>query len=499
MKIPTASSGLSFGRPASRTCGFVALAAAVVLVMCQTALSDTIRKKNGTILRGRIISENDTYVVFEWTQFGKCIVKVPRKEIVAIARGKYDPKSSVPPKPKTDPKTDPKIGPDKDPAAPQGKVLRFCHIPITGEIGIDVTADDFEAIVRNVLAYRIEVLVLHFDTPGGSAAHTEKMLAKMGRLKGVRTIALVKRALSTAAVLAMTCGEIYMLADGRVGQVVRFKGEAEPKTGDFSSAVRAAFRTAVQGAKHSPLLLKGMMDAGVELSIVTTGNKPQVVESNGEKVLGEKVIKPKGRVLTLTGKEAVDCGLSRGVVNGINDLTRTFDAKRPLFHAWQTGHTFMKNKAAANRLAFRQAKYLKSIAPQLAALDKEYKALDTEARGLIAERNKLKRKYDSDSDRIEDDYNRRVRRADEQYRREYPSALMIESSPTLAARMAHDARRNRKTRIEDAEDDRNRAYRRINPRYDNAVKSSDSLYRRLDEQARQVRAKKKKLLAAGPK
>ena len=103
MRIPAANSGLALGRPAGRTCRYVALAGAVVLVLCQAAMSDTIRKRNGTILRGRIVSENETQVVFEWTQFGACIVKVPRKDIVAITRGKYDPNSPAPVKPKTDP------------------------------------------------------------------------------------------------------------------------------------------------------------------------------------------------------------------------------------------------------------------------------------------------------------------------------------------------------------------------------------------------------------
>ena len=494
VRVPIAPRVVSPVLSTGRACRLAALAA-VVLVLCQVAAADTIRKRSGTILRGRIISETDTYVIFEWTQFGACTVKVPRKDILTITKGTYDPKRPVDPEPKTPGKTDP----GKDPPAPKGKVLRFCHIPINGEIGIDVTADDFEAVVRNVLLYRIDVLVLHFDTPGGSAAETEKILAKMGRLKGVRTIALVKRALSTGAVLAMACPEIYMVVNGRIGDVTRFKGEAEPEKGAFSSAQRAAFRTTVQVAKHSALLLKGMMDAEVQLAITTTGNKPTVLETAGEKVLGEKVIKAKGRTLALTGPEAVDCGLARAVVNGINDVTKTFDPTRLLFHAWKGGHTFMKNKVANNRLAFRQAKYLKSIAPQLAVLDKEYKALDDEARGIIAERNSLKRKYEDESNRIADEYRRSVRRAEERYVRDYPTPLMRESSPSLFARQAHDARRIRDARIDDAINDRDRAYRRVDGRYKDAFKTFDSRYRRLDNEARQVLAKKKKLLAAGPK
>lgn len=504
MRITSVTTDPGFGLRSGRLWGLAALAAAGVLVMCQAASSDTLRKKNGTVLRGRIISESKTHVKFEWTQFGTCVVKVPRKDIIEITRGTYvPPKPTVTLKPKDpgkDPRKDPAgKDPAKDPGATSGKVLRFCIVPITGEIGIDLKADDFEAVVRNVLAYRVEVLVLYFDTPGGSVAETEKILAKMAKLKGVRTVALVKRALSGSAVLAMACPEIYMLPDGRIGDVTRFKGEAEPKSGEFSAAIRAAFRTVVQVAKHSPLLLKGMMDANVGLSVTTVGGKPQIIETDGEKVLGEKVVKAKGRVLTLTGPEAVDCGLARGVVAGIKDITKTFDPKRSQYHAWQGGYSFMRNKIARNRLAFRQAKYLQSIAPQLAVLDKEYKQLDNEAKELIAERNRLKRQYKKESDRVDEEYRRSIRRAEEQFRRELPNAIWATQSPDLYYRQLHDARRNRDRRIDDAEDDRTRGYRRVDARYKDVFREIDTRYRRLNQEARQIRAKRKKLIDAGPK
>ena len=212
-----------------------------------------------------------------------------------------------------------------------------------------------------------------------------------------------------------------------------------------------------------------------------------------------KVIKTKGSVLTLTGQEAVDCGLARGVVAGIRDVTKTLDPKRSQYHAWQTGYTFMRNKIARNRLAFRQAKYLQSIAPQLAALDKEYKALNYEAKDLIAERNRLKRQYESERGRVADEYRRRIRRAEEQFLRDLPNAIWATRSPDLYYRQLHDARRNRARRIEDAEDDLARSSRRVDARYKDVFREIDTRYRRLDQEARQVRAKRKKLIDAGPK
>jgi len=461
-----------------------------LLAACQLAPADTVRKKNGTVMQGRIISENEKEVVFEWTQFGACIVKIPREQIIELTRGTYDPKKPVVPKPTPG-------GGTKGPP-PSAKVLRYCHIPITGEIGIELKAKDFETIVRNVAAYRAEVLVLYFDSAGGSADETRQILAKMSRLKGVRCVALVKRAVSTAAVLAMACPEIYMLEGGTIGDVTPCKSASikHDSGTEFSSAIRAAFRTVVQISKHSPLLLDGMMTASVELSIKNTGaGRPVVVEGLG----GGKALKKAGRVLTLTGQEAVDCGLAISLAKGIEKIKKDIDPDRSWYQAWQGGQALLKNAGAKNRLAFRREQYLKSIAPELATLEDELGKIIDEAKGLVSTRNRLKARYDAENDRVEDEYDREVRRARDIYDRERPSHRMAQDDPQRYNRLQRDAYRRYANRVDDAEDDRDAAYRRLDSRYRAAFNEIDDRYRRLDGQARTLRSKKKRLLAAGPK
>lgn len=463
------------------------LCVAVVLALGQLAGGDTIRKKNGVILRGRILSEDQTHVEFEWTQFGTCVVKVARTDILDITRGKYDP-PPVRPKPK------PKPGPNAGGAKP-AKVLRYCYIPIVGEIGVEIKADDFETVVKNALLYRAEVLILMFDSPGGSLQDTHRILAKMGRLKGIRVVALVTRAHSTAAVLAMACPDIFMPPNGTIGDITPFKGGPPNKAaGEFSSADLAAFRTVAQVAKHSPLLLEGMINAEIELSVTTAGGKGVVVKGAGGKVL-----KKKGRTLTLTGTEALACGLVRGAATTVDEVRKVIDPTRQWYRAWPGGQAFMKKRAARNRLVLLREKYLKSIAPQLASLDKQLAVMTDAARTLESERGRLKRKYDSESDRIEEEYKRQVRRAEDEFIRRMPSYLMRNASPTLYARMAHDALRDRARRIDDAQDDRNSARRRLETRFGGDFRDIDARYKRLDRAARLVRIKKKKLLDAGPK
>ena len=483
MRVPTAG---------GKTWCVAAVCAAVVLGACLPAQGDTVRKRNGTILQGRILSETEKEVVFEWTQFGACIVKIPREQILDITRGKYDPKKPVAPKPS------PGDGSGAKDPPPSAKILRYCQIPITGEIGIELKAADFEVIVRNVEAYRAEVLVLVFDSPGGSADETRQILAKMARLKGVRCVALVKRALSTAAVLAMACPEVYMLEGGTIGDVTPCKtASVTHDTGsEFPSAVRAAFRTVVQISKHSPLLLDGMMTASVELSVKNSAvGSPVVVEGLG----GGKVLKKKGRVLTLTGQEAVDCGLAVGLAKDVETIKKGVDPDRSWYRAWQGGQTLIATSGAKGRLAFRREQYLKSIGPELAKLDDELGKIVDEAKGLVSSRNRLKAKYDAENNRISDDYDREVRRARDIYDRERPSSRMASDDPNRYQRLQHDAYRRYANRVDDAEDDRDAGYRRLNSRYRSAFNEIDDRYRRLDSQARTIRSKKKRLLAAGPK
>ena len=487
MRNPSPDSAPPAGRYGRTPARLALLCAAAVLTLGQWAAADTVRKRNGTVLQGRILSENEVHVVFEWTEFGACVVKIPRKDIIAITRGTYEP-PPVAPTPK--PKPDPPAGGDVKPPG----ILRYCYIPLTGEIGVEVKAEDFEVVVRNVLDYRAEVLVLLFDSPGGSPQETQRILAKMARLKGIRVVALVSRAHSTAAVLAMACPEIFMPANGTIGNVTPYAGRSGKKTSTFSSADLAAFRTVVQVAKHSPLLLEGMINAESELSVTTTGGRPVVVKGTGGKVL-----KKKGAVLTLTGTEAAACGLARGLAAGIDDVAKVLDAKRSWYHAWAGGQTLMKNRAAKNRLTLLRKEYVASIAPELAALDEKLKSMTETATSLVAERTRLKHKYDSEAVRIIDEYKRQVRRAEDEYWRRLPRPAMRDASPSLYYRQLHDARRDRDRRIDDAEDDRDAAYRRLDSRYKDEFAEIDGRYKRLDQQARQVRAGKKKLLDAGPK
>jgi len=472
-----------------------ALGVVAILVLGQLALADTLKKKNGTVLQGRIISETEAQVVFEWTQFGKCIVTVPRGDIVELVKGEYDASLTSVPKPKPTTGTGDDKGADKPKKPtdkPAGKVLRFCYIPVVGEIGVEVNAADFDTVVRNVRTYQAETLVLYIDSPGGSTSEAQSILAKLATLKGIKLVALVKRAHSTAAAIALACPEIYVTDDATIGDVTPFQGRKATKPAAFPSAAAAAFRMAAQNAKHSPLILKGMMNKDVELSIPP--GKTAVVQGAGGKSLTKK-----GGVMTLTSAEAVQCGLARKTAANLEALKKTLGADRSWYMAWAGGSAFMKSRAVKNRLAFRQAEYRESIAPQLTALDSQLKNMEDEAGRILAESKRLKNAYTDERQDILKDYDRRIRNAEEQYYRDLPDSRLKVSAPDYYYRESRDARRDRDRRFDDAQDERDRSLRKLDTKYKGQFDEVDTRYKRLDQDARKVRASKKKLLDAGPK
>ena len=85
----------------------------------------------------------------------------------------------------------------------------------------------------------------------------------------------------------------------------------------MQSIWRATCRAAAEQGGHEPLLAEAMVDRDVELHLVGEGGTVRVVRGPGPEVLTQK-----GKLLTLTAKEAVGCGLARAVADDADALGR---------------------------------------------------------------------------------------------------------------------------------------------------------------------------------
>lgn len=137
-------------------------------------------------------------------------------------------------------------------------------------------------------------IIFEFNTPGGRLDSAEKILNMLRDLK-VPTYSLVNPdAISAGAIIAMGTDHIYMTPGSRIGDAMPIMlsplGNVEPMPESIEeksvSYVSAMIRAAAQHKGHDPELAEAM------------------VRRDAEYKIGDEVISKKGRLLTLTNRDA---------------------------------------------------------------------------------------------------------------------------------------------------------------------------------------------------
>ncbi len=323
------------------------------------------------------------------------LIVVPKERIKSIVRGR----TTFSKRPSTHSATKP----ETHSAGPAYYVL-----PIAGEIGVEVKAQYLEKALE-LTRGRPHILVLYIDSLGGSVSEMEKIISVLAKAKSARPVAYVRRALSAAAVIAIACPEICMSPEASIGSAVPFKigTDGKPKAVDekLKSAIRAQFRIAAELGEHSPLIVEGMMDLNLELAVRTKDGKVEVARGRDGKIL-----KRRGEILTLTGKEAVACGLAKGIAAEPADAYRALGLKqwhRAVWGGWlQMTIAAKKARRAEVQLARQQRReeYMKKIAPQVAKIDSALSKIRGNAKVASITRSTLARHYDADVDAVEEEY-----------------------------------------------------------------------------------------------
>jgi membrane-bound serine protease (ClpP class) len=185
----------------------------------------------------------------------------------------------------------------------------YVVIPVHGAIGDDVTADALRAGLAEARLAKPQYVILEIDSPGGSIGQMMEMLDLLNKAASdLKIIAYVKRAYSAAAVIAMSCSQVYMQPGATIGATVPFRmTDSGPADVDakFRSVVEAQMRSANHRGGHADLLIRGMSEIDLELYLTVDDGKPTLRTSGPG-----KIVKSKGRILTLTTDEAVACGLA---------------------------------------------------------------------------------------------------------------------------------------------------------------------------------------------
>lgn len=194
-------------------------------------------------------------------------------------------------------------------------------------------------VIEEKKNYKGEIyLIIEFDTPGGALAATFNIVKLFDKVAddGIITIAYINtQALSAGAIISLSCKKLYMVSGSNIGSAAPILispfglvelGEYKEK---IVSAIRSLMTSRAQKYGRPPLLLQKMVDESFDIYKVTFENgeisymkdyEIANAEQQGKYVKEKILVRPKGELLNLTDKEAVEFGIAQGIVKSIEDI-----------------------------------------------------------------------------------------------------------------------------------------------------------------------------------
>ncbi len=300
-------------------------AATLALLAVPTTRADLIVKKDGSVMEGNILAR-DSHGLSVKTDEGKPAIQVPAdvvsRVIVIDDKGAETAEAGGMAAPAKRP--DAKWQVPKEPAGPPIPVglhgNTYYVIPLHGVVGETYVDYALDKSLADAVKRKPTVVVLDIDSPGGKVAEAEDMMKTLHRYnKDLRIVALADENLSASAITSLSVHEIYMKPTGTIGAATSFDPQhldLPPNIEEkMQSAWRAVARNSAEEGGHEPLLAEAMIDSSRELHLETVDGKKVVKEGPGDHILCQK-----GKILTLTSHEAVDCGLAAGVAEDFSDL-----------------------------------------------------------------------------------------------------------------------------------------------------------------------------------
>jgi len=188
------------------------------------------------------------------------------------------------------------------------KKVTVIVIPVRDQI-----SDPVHYILRRGLKEGVDVVVLDMNTPGGSAGTALEIMEALSKFSG-KTITYVNaEAMSAGAFIAAATEEIWFAPNGVIGAAaaVTSEGQDIPETMrlKLNSFLRAKIRAISEGKGYRGEVVSAMIDKDYELKI------------------GDKVLKGKGELLSLTATEAAktygeppQALLAAGIAKDIDEL-----------------------------------------------------------------------------------------------------------------------------------------------------------------------------------
>jgi membrane-bound serine protease (ClpP class) len=208
-------------------------------------------------------------------------------------------------------------------------------------------------VCEQIKKERPDLVIVEIDTPGGEVLSTLRISSALRDLtkQKIKTVAFITRtkaygaeiAWSAGAFIALSCQEIYMSRGTSMGasEPVALSPEgAKPLGEKYVSALRGQIAAIAEENNHPKYLAIAMVDKETEIWEVKiedkiyyldTYQKERVIKEGKvkEKDLLKEPYKKKGKLLTLSAKEAVKVRMAEAVVSTRDELFNKLGIKNP--------------------------------------------------------------------------------------------------------------------------------------------------------------------------
>jgi membrane-bound serine protease (ClpP class) len=199
-------------------------------------------------------------------------------------------------------------------ADPAGK-KRVMVIPVRDAID-DPVLFILRRGLKEAIEQKMDAVVLDMDTPGGSLGTTFEILEALEKFPGQTYTYVNKDAISAGAFIAAATHEIYFAPNGVMGAAAPVSGSGQDidKTmkAKIVSYLKARIRSISEGKGYRGEVISAMLDESSEFKI------------------GDRVLKKKDELLSLTAKEAAEKFgeppqplLAEGIATTIDELLAT--------------------------------------------------------------------------------------------------------------------------------------------------------------------------------
>ncbi|MBI2813881.1 MAG: hypothetical protein HYX71_06325 [Opitutae bacterium] len=176
-------------------------------------------------------------------------------------------------------------------APPPGKKTVVYVIPVKDEIN-SPTLYILRRGLKEAIAQKADVVLLDMNTPGGALDVTFDIMEALDKFPGRKITFVDREAMSAGAFISAVTDEIYFAPNGVIGAaapVLSTGGDVDKTMKQkIVSYLRARMRASSEGKGYRGQVISAMIDEDYELKI------------------GDKVLKPKGELLSLTATEALE-------------------------------------------------------------------------------------------------------------------------------------------------------------------------------------------------